>query len=267
MLLQTYTSISNYQYGQVSSSGGEDEHDNEAIYFVSSTMRVIQSLQPWSSINDNGKNDIDGQSFSEYLYSVMPELHNGISGQEANTEAFETDWNKSSDSVENEFDAYLQATSNQGSSGADLTQSSTMNNMQHTELLFPPESEYNLSKISLSVITLHILSQIKDQFKVKKLRESIWIFMLQIVEGLSSDPRRRRLVQAAGKAGKASIKNWKKKTGVKHIVRCRPLLNDDQYALIRQSLTLLQDQQESQIIGQKLDVFGIANTKLPRYYL
>lgn len=42
MLLQTYTSISNYQYGQASSSGGEDEHDNEAIYFVSSIMRVIQ---------------------------------------------------------------------------------------------------------------------------------------------------------------------------------------------------------------------------------
>ncbi|KAG2183418.1 hypothetical protein INT43_006424 [Umbelopsis isabellina] len=267
MLLQTYTSISNYQYGQASSSMGEDEHDNEAVYFVSSIMRVIQSLQPWSSIHDNGITDMDSQPFPEYLNSVMPELHNVTNGQEVSSEAFETDWNKSSDSVENEFDAYLKATSNQEHSAANRTQFSTANNMQHIELLFPPESQYNLSKVSLSVITLFILSQIKDQFQVKKLRESIWIFMLQIVEGLSSDPRRRRLVQAAGKAGKASIKNWKKKTGVKHIVRCRPLLNDDQIALVRQSLTLLQDQQESHIIGQKLDVFYIANSKLPRYYL
>jgi hypothetical protein len=44
MLLQTYTSVSNYQYGipQPSSSVMEDEHNNEAIYFVSSIMRVIQ---------------------------------------------------------------------------------------------------------------------------------------------------------------------------------------------------------------------------------
>lgn len=210
---------------------------------------------------------MDSQSFSDYLHSVMPELHNGNNVQEVNSEASEMDWNKASDFVENEFDAYLQATSNQGHNVANRSQSSTANNVQHTELLFPPESEYNLSKISLSVITLHILSQIKDQFQVKKLRESIWIFMLQIVEGLSSDPQRRRLVQAAGKAGKASIKNWKKKTGVKYIVRCRPLLNDDQYALVQQSLTLLQDQQESHIIGQKLDIFGNASSKLPRYYL
>ncbi|KAM3578834.1 hypothetical protein VKS41_008629 [Umbelopsis sp. WA50703] len=199
----------------------------------------------------------------------MPELQNdtGINEGELDSEFSQSDWSKHSEPVENEFDTYLQATGRQGRDTANFTPSSTLNNLQQGELLFPPESEYNLSKISLSVITLYILSQTKDQFQIKKLRESIWIFMLQIVEGLISDPRRKRLVQAAGKAGKASIKNWKKKTGKKYIVRCRPLLNNDQYVLIRQALGLLQDQQESHIIGQKLDISGLANSKLPRFYL
>jgi hypothetical protein len=133
--------------------------------------------------------------------------------------------------------------------------------------MFPPESPTLISSVNLSVVTLNLLAHAKAMIQDEKLQETIWILMSQIIEGIYNDPYRKRLIQAARKAGKATIKNWKKRTDDhKYIIRCRPLLNFDQHALMQDTLEMLDSEQERQIILDKLDMNSSSNAKAPAYY-
>lgn len=171
---------------------------------------------------------------------------------------------------EDDFDSYLALTNSQQKSEAKFAEETAQKNarQQPKELLFPPETAQSISSITLSVITLNLLAQTKAMYSSEKLQESIWILMSQIVEGLCTDPQRKRLVQAANKAGKASIKNWKKrKDDRKCLVRCRPFLYGEHHQLTQETLKLLRSEQERQVVSQKLDMDGNAIAKAPRYYM
>lgn len=170
---------------------------------------------------------------------------------------------------DDEFDLYIEmSTRQQRTQSATSGMQTDWRRKVHRELLFPPETSATTSSITLSVITLNLLSHIKAEFQDDKLQESIWIMMSKIVEGICSDPQRKRLIQAARKAGKASIKNWKKRTDdYKCIVRCRPLLDYEQQQLTQDTLDTLDSDQERQVIAQKLDFSGSTHAKAPPYYL
>jgi hypothetical protein len=172
--------------------------------------------------------------------------------------------NNGTDALDNAINMYIAMSNEQHARQQDTQLTAD----QPRELLFPPDSLGMVSSVNLSVITLNLLAHAKSVLQDGKLRDTIWILMSQIIEGICNDPYRKRLVQAARKAGKASIKNWKKRNDEhKYIIRCRPLLSPDQHDLTQDTLAMLHSEQERQIISDKLDLNGSSNAKAPSYYL
>lgn len=194
----------------------------------------------------------------------MPELHHLPVNTPLPSRSENSIDGNGTDALENAINTYIAMSNEQNARQQDTGLTAN----QPRELLFPPDFPSTISSVNLSVITLNILAQAKSMLPDGKLRDTIWILMSQVVEGICNDPYRKRLVQAARKAGKASIKNWKKRTDEhKYIIRCRPILSPDQHNLTQDTLTMLHSEQERQIISDKLDLNGSSNAKAPSYYL
>ncbi|KAI8577584.1 hypothetical protein K450DRAFT_251522 [Umbelopsis ramanniana AG] len=265
LLLSTSTLLSNQSdnsEGNTSAASAKDSNDNHVTYFVASIMRVIQSLRNWSDILADNRlqvAELQRQPFSDYLRQVMPELHNLPPEPSFQSRSEDKLGHNGTDALDDAINMYIAMSNEQ--------QDVQMTAHQPRELMFPPYSPTMVSYVNLSVITLNLLAHAKALLKDEKLRETIWILMSHIIEGICNDPQRKRLIQAARKAGKATIKNWKKRTDDhKYIVKCRPLLSPDQQALTRDTLTVLDSEQERQVISDKLDLSGSSNAKAPSYY-
>ncbi|KAI9281272.1 hypothetical protein BC943DRAFT_330053 [Umbelopsis sp. AD052] len=266
LLLSTSTLLSNQSNNSeenISASSAKDSDDNHVTYFVASIMRVIQSLRNWSEILVDNRlqvAELQRQPFSDYLRQVMPELHNLPADLSFQSRSEDKVGHNGTDALDDAINMYIAMSNEQ--------QDVQTTAHQPRELMFPPDSPTLASSVNLSVITLNLLAHAKAMLQDEKLRETIWILMSHIIEGICNDPHRKRLVQAARKAGKATIKNWKKRTDDhKYIVKCRPLLSPDQQALTRDTLTMLDSEQERQVISNKLDLSGSSNAKAPSYYL
>jgi hypothetical protein len=221
----------------------------------------------WSEILADNRlqiEELQRQPFSDYLRQVMPELHHLPLDPSFQSQSEDNIGNNGKDTLDDAINMYI-AMSNEQQVRQQGIQTTAY---EPRELMFPPNSQTTVSSVNLSVITLNLLAHAKATLQDEKLRETIWILMSQIIEGICNDPHRKRLIQAARKAGKATIKNWKKRTDDhKYIVKCRPLLSPDQQALTRDTLTMLDSEQERQVISDKLDLSGSSNAKAPSYYL